>query len=68
MPPASKRPPCNLWSSPRNSREDAERVTAALAELKLSPTQLDDRRKVAAERVKAFKTGVTYKTLASRTD
>jgi hypothetical protein len=68
VPPASKRPPCNLWSSPRSSREDDEQVTAKLVELKLTPTQLDERRKVATERVKAFKTGVTFKTLALRTD
>jgi len=64
----SKRPPSNLWSSPRTSREDVEQVKDALAALKLTPTQLDERRKLAAERTKPFKTGVTSATLASRTD
>jgi hypothetical protein len=66
-----KRPPSNLWSSPSTNREDVEsveNVKNALAALKLTPTQLADRRKVAAERVRPFKTGVTSATLASRTD
>jgi hypothetical protein len=68
MKPPSKQPPSNLWSSPTTGREDVEQLKAALAGLKLSPTQIADRRKAAAERVQAFKTGVSFATLASRTD
>jgi hypothetical protein len=66
----SERPPSNLWSSPSTStsREDVEKVKDALAGLKLTPTQLADRRKASAERLKPFKTGVTSATLASRMD
>ena len=45
-----------------------EQLKAALTGLKLTPTQIAERRKAAAERVQAFKTGVSYATLASRTD
>lgn len=68
MKPPSKRPPSNLWSSPTTSREDVEQLKAALTGLKLTATQIADRRKAAAKRVQAFKTGVSFATLASRTD
>jgi len=68
MTPPSKRPPNNLWSSPTTGREDVEQLKAALAGLRLTSTQIADRRKIAAERVQAFKTGVSFATLASRTD
>jgi hypothetical protein len=45
-----------------------EQLKPALAGLKFTPTQIADRRKAAAERVQAFKTGVSFATLASRTD
>jgi hypothetical protein len=64
----TKRSPSNLWSRPKASGADVEKVKAALEALRLTPTQLDERRKAAAERVTAFKKGVTSATLASRTD
>jgi hypothetical protein len=68
MIPSSKRPLSNLWSKPAASRTDVEQLKGALTGLKLTPTQIADRRKAAAERVQAFKTGVSVETLASRTD
>lgn len=68
MKPPSKRPPSNLWSSPTTGREDVEQLKAALTGLKLSTTEIAERRKAAAERVQAFTTGVSFATLASRTD
>jgi len=68
MKPPSKRPPSNLWSSPTTSTGDVEQLKAALTGLKLTATQIAERRKAAAERVQAFKTGVSFSTLASRTD
>jgi hypothetical protein len=64
----TKRSPSNLWLRPKASGADVEKVKAALEALRLTPTQLDERRKAAAERVTAFKKGVTSATLASRTD
>lgn len=68
MKPPSEQAPNNLWSHPTTAREDVERLKAALTDLKLTPDELEERRKAAAERVKAFKTDVSFATLASRTD
>jgi len=68
MKPPSEQPPSNLWSRPTTTREEVEQLKAALTDLKLTPEQLEERRKAAAERVQAFKTGVSSATLASRTD
>lgn len=70
MKPSSKRPqpPSNLWSSPTSGREDVEQVKAALIALKLTSKQIEERRKAAAQRVQAFKTGVSFATLSSTTD
>jgi hypothetical protein len=68
MEPSSKRPPSSLWSSPTTGISDVEQLKAALMRLELTPTQIADRRKAAAERVQAFKTGVSFATLVSRTD
>jgi hypothetical protein len=61
-------PPSNLWSSPTTSRADVEQLKGALSRLKLTAAEIAERRKVAAKRVQAFKTGVSFATLASRTD